>query len=373
MTAVLYHIGKFPPADLDWHRLIPLVGQANAAIARYDGVLAAIPNAQVLLSPMVTQEAVLSSRIEGTVATIGEVLEVEAGSDPEGMSPRKREDAYEILNYRKAMRFCEAELLERPISQHMLRQAHSILMEGVRGRDKNPGAYRVQQNWIGSPGCEIEDASFVPIAQTHLQAGLDAWDAHLVADFPDPLVHLAILHAEFEALHPFMDGNGRLGRMIIPLFLHAKGLLRSGPHFYASAYLDAHRDEYLDRLRAVSAEDNWTGWALFFLEALRVQAQENESKARQILEVYRTVRERVIDKTHSQHAVRAVDFIFNRPVFFGPSFIDGANIPRPTANRILTLMREDGTIETVRPGAGRRPGLYAFSALLDITEGRGPR
>ncbi|HEY2345999.1 MAG TPA: Fic/DOC family N-terminal domain-containing protein [Xanthomonadaceae bacterium] len=363
---VRYHIGKFPP-NLDWARLVSLIGKASEAVGRYDGVVSAIPNAEVLLSPLFTQEAVLSSRIEGTVATIGEVLEVEGG-DASAMNPRRREDAYEIINYRKAVRFCEAELRDRPISQHMLRQAHSILMAGVRGRNKDPGSYRKQQNWIGAPKCKIEEASFIPIDQSHLQAGLDAWDAFMTSDPVNPLVQLAVLHAEFEALHPFLDGNGRLGRMIIPLYMHAQGALRSGPHFYVSAFLDAHRDEYLDRLRAVSADDDWTGWVLFFLEALRFQAQENEAKATEILSLYAEVKERVVKFTHSQHAIQAVDFIFSRPVFFGPTFITDSRIPRASATRILTLMRTHNLLRTLRAGLGRRPGLYEFSALLEITE-----
>lgn len=367
MSPVEYHLGGFPPRQLRWDELIPAIGSANEAVGRYDGVVSAIPNPQVLLSPLFTQEAVLSSRIEGTVATIGEVLEVEGG-DGADMPERTREDAFEIINYRRAVRFCEAELSQRPISQHMLRQAHHILMDGVRGRNKSPGAYRQSQNWIGSPGCEISEASFVPIPQAHLQAGLDAWDDFLLEDPMDSLVHLAILHAEFEALHPFMDGNGRLGRMIIPLYMHFRKLLRGGPHFYISAYLEDRRDEYVERLRMVSAANDWTGWVRFFLEAVRSQAEENEGKAREILTMYAELKERVVAFTHSQHAMQAVDFIFRTPVFYGPSFIRGSNIPGPTATRILRLMRDEGLIRTLREGSGRRPGLYSFPALLDVTE-----
>jgi Fic family protein len=369
-SPVHYHLGKFPPADLEWRQLIPLIGKANAGLARYDGLLSAIPNAAVLLSPLTTQEAVLSSKIEGTHVTMGEVLEMEAGGEPEDVTQPKRDDAEEILNYRVALRACVEALKEQPLSQHLLRQAHYLLMQGVRGKDKTPGSYRTDQNWIGPKGCRIEEASFVPIAPEHLQGGMDAWENYMDGDGePDPLVQLAIVHVEFEALHPFKDGNGRLGRMLIPLFLYKKGVL-SSPDFYMSGYLEAHRETYQERLRAVSREGAWTAWCRFFLEGIVEQAAENEQKARAILALYEAVKERVIDLTHSQHAIRAVDFLFQSPIFKAPDFTDRSEIPKPTASRILAVLRENGVLHTLREGVGRRPGIYAFRELLNVAEGR---
>lgn len=156
---VIYHLGGFPPSSIDWEELVPLIGQANAAIARYDGLVAAIPNASVLLSPLVTQEAVLSSKIEGTNVTMGEVLEIEAGVDGEIDQPKK-DDAEEIKNYRLALTFAAKALPDRRLTAHLLRETHRLLMDGVRGRDKDPGAFRAEQNWIGPKGCPIERASF---------------------------------------------------------------------------------------------------------------------------------------------------------------------------------------------------------------------
>ncbi|MCE5336159.1 MAG: Fic family protein, partial [Desulfobacteraceae bacterium] len=214
---VRYHLGKFPPKTLDWARLIPLIGPANAGLARYDGLLSAIPNAHILLSPLTTQEAVLSSRIEGTRVTMGEVLEIEAGAESEKLTQPKRDEAEEVLNYRKAMRSCIAEMgNNRPVSQHLIRGAHALLTRGVRGGDKSPGSYRKEQNWIGPKGCSLEESSFIPIAPELLQSGMDEWERYLHSTSePDVLLQLAILHVEFEALHPFQDGNGRIGRMLI--------------------------------------------------------------------------------------------------------------------------------------------------------------
>jgi Fic family protein len=250
---VHYHLGGFPPSTIDWPELVPSIGRANAALARYDGLIASIPNATVLLSPLTTQEAVLSSKIEGTVVTMGEVLKIEAGAGGDLAQP-KRDDAEEITNYRTALRFASAALVDRPLSQSLLRETHALLMRGVRGRDKDPGAYRNEQNWVGTHGCTIDQASFVPIPQSQLQTGMDSWSQYVSDSVErETLVQLAIVHAEFEALHPFKDGNGRLGRMIIPLFLYERKLL-SGPNFYMSGYLEVRRDEYIEALRGISRD-----------------------------------------------------------------------------------------------------------------------
>jgi Fic family protein len=368
--AVYYHLGRFPPSDLHWRELIPLIGSANGCLARYDGLLSAIPNASVLLSPLTTQEAVLSSKIEGTHVTMGEVLELEAGGTPADITQPKRDDVEEILNYRVALRSCVDALREGPLSQHLLRQAHFLLMQGVRGREKTPGIYRQDQNWIGPRGCTIEEAGFVPIAPEHLNAGMDNWEIYMNSDSElDPLVQLAIVHVEFEALHPFKDGNGRLGRMLIPLYLYKKGVL-SSPDFYMSGYLEEHREEYQERLRAVSRDDSWTQWCAFFLQGIVQQSSENERKARAILDLYEQVKNQVVDRSHSQHAIRAVDFLFQQPIFSAPAFTDHSDIPKPTAARILALLREDGLLHTIQEGRGRRPGIYAFRQLLNVAEGR---
>lgn len=368
--AVRYHLGKFPPTGIDWQRLVPLIGAANAGLARYDGLVAAIPNASILLSPLTTQEAVLSSKIEGTNVTMGEVLEIEAGGDSENVTQPKRDDAEEIRNYRIALQFAVASLQDRPLSPHLLREAHALLMNGVRGRDKNPGSFRDEQNWIGPKGCTIERANFVPIPQEHLSSGLDTWANYISArNEPDPLVQLAITHVEFEGLHPFKDGNGRLGRMIIPLYLFDRKVL-SGPNFYMSGYLEARRERYVEAMRAVSRDGAWTDWIAFFLEGVIEQAAENQLRAKSILDLHQAMLRDVAMLTHSQHAGLVVDFLFSRPVFSSSHFVEHSGVPRPSALRFLALLRENGILRTIREGAGRRAAIYAFPSLLNIAEGR---
>lgn len=367
MPAVRYHTGRFPPSALDWPRLIPLLGPAAAAVARYDGMLAAIPNPAVLLSPLTTQEAVLSSRIEGTQATMEEVLEFEAGQD--AGSPQRRDDIQEVLNYRAAMRVAEKMLLELPLSQRVIREAHKALLSGVRGQSKALGEYRRIPNWIGPPGSTIEGARFVPIGAERLPDAMSAWERYAHSDAPDRLVQLAILHAEFEALHPFLDGNGRLGRMLVPLFLWQAGLIRQ-PMFYISAYFEARRDAYYDGLLAVSRDGEWTGWCAFFIEAVRFQAEDNLAKTQAILDLYVAMKRQVHDMTRSLYAIHALDWIFGRPIFRSSDFVGSAGIPAPTAKRILSVLRQGQILKSLSARRGSRAAVLVFPALLNIAEGR---
>jgi Fic family protein len=241
-------------------------------------------------------------------------------------------------------------------------------MDGVRGDGKSPGDYRRTQNWIGSQGCSIEEARFVPISPEQLPDGMSAWEKHIHADAQDHLVRLAVLHAEFEALHPFHDGNGRLGRMLVPLYMAEKKLL-SGPMFYISAFFEAHRDEYYERLLDVSRAGRWTEWCLFFLEAVRDQAEQNQRKTNAILTLYEDMKPRITEITRSQYAISAIDRIFSHPIFNSSDFIESSGIPAPTARRILRELRSHGVLDVVLEASGRRSAILAFPKLLEITEG----
>lgn len=366
---VAYHLGAFPPVITDWGPLIPLLGPANAAIARYEGVLSGIPNPNVLLSPLTTREAVLSSKIEGTQATLGEVLEYEAEGALDDESTPKKADAREVLNYRSALNEATRLMEKWPLSQRLVKATHSVLMDGVRGRHKDPGEYRKIPNWIGPEGCPIEQARFVPAGAEVLQDCMDDWEGYIHSDAPDRLVQLAIVHAEFESIHPFLDGNGRLGRLIIPLFLFSHGLL-SRPNFYLSEFLEANRDEYYDRMLAISRDGDWTGWVAFFLRGMIAQAESNISKAEAILQLHQERRDWIVEATRSQYAVRALDWIFVRPIFKTPDFVDTSGIPSATARKIIRDLRDQGMLRELTPASGRAPAILAFPELLNIAEGR---
>ena len=368
MPPVKYHEGGFPPDErLDWSSLVSLIGPATAALTRFDSLLSTIPNPDLLLRSLTTQEAVLSSRIEGTQANLSDVLEFEASE--EAASSDRRNDIHEIINLRQAMRHAE-ELMEKlPLCHRVIREAHRILLSGVRGQDQLPGEFRKKQNWIGQPGNTMENVKFIPISPEKLTDAMNTWEKYIHEDARDRLVQLAVLHAEFEALHPFGDGNGRLGRMLVPLFLWMHGLIRR-PTFYINAYLEARRSDYCERLLSVSRDDDWTGWCSFFLKAVREQAEENERKARGILDLYETMKPKIVELTRSRYAIQALDWIFHYPIFTSSQFASNIGISRPTALRILDRLNQGGILRTIREGSGRQPAMFVFPDVLNVAEGR---
>ena len=368
IMSIQYHTGQFPPDDrLDWQRLIPQLSSTTGAVTRYDGMFAAIPNPKILLAPLTTQEAVFSSKIEGTQATFGEVLEFEAGRVQQ--SPGKTDDIHEVLNYRIAMREASEALKTLPLCQRVVREAHSKLLAGVRGQGKSPGEYRRVPVWIGPPGCDINNAKYVPIQADRVLNAMKAWEHYIHEEVPDRLVQIAILHAEFEAIHPFLDGNGRIGRMLVPLMMWQYGLIRE-PMFYISAYFESRRDAYYDRLLSVSRDDDWTSWILFFLDAVKAQAQDNLKKTEDILALYENMKNQVSQATRSQYAIYALDWLFEQPIFSSTSFIKTANIPKPTAQRILRVLSNEEILRVLQHGSGSRPSFFIFPELLNIAEGR---
>jgi len=358
-----------PHQDVEWEPLIPLIGAANRAIAHYDGTLYGVPNPAVLLSPMTTQEAVLSSRIEGTQATLGDVLRFEAGEEPKQES--RKLDIQEINNYRAALRHAEKGLTRRPFNLNLLLELHSILLNSVRGRDKGRGKFRTVQNWIGEHGTAMEMASYLPPEPTRVMALMDNWEKYYHMERPDPLVQLAVVHAQFEIIHPFVDGNGRLGRILIPLYLFERKILRQ-PMFYLSGYLETHRDGYIAALRNLGqSEGAWNNWITFFLQALIEQANQNSQRARAIMDLYARLKNRIIELTHSKFAVPMLDILFLRPVIGSSEFAHYESMPsKPMIGSMLSELKKDGILKTIRPASGRRAEILAFAELINLAEGK---
>jgi Fic family protein len=361
-----YQPDTLPLQNLDYQRLLPLVGQANAALARYDGLLQGIPNPTVMLSPLTTQEAVLSSKIEGTQATVDEVLEQEAGLLKEG---EKYQDILEISNYRQALFAAREYLQDYPIRLSFVRELHRILMDSVRGKDKTPGEFRKDQNWIGKHGCTVEQATFVPPNPLQLPDFLQDWERYLDSDDVDFLLQTAVVHAQFELLHPFKDGNGRIGRILIPLFLYQKRVL-SQPMFYLSEYLESHREDYYQRLKGISSEGGWNDWIAFFLEAIATQATQNGIRVAAIQTLYEQMKRAIYEATHSQYTVHVLDAIFDRPIFATTDFIERTQIHKPTAMGLIRQLKAGNILKELRPGSGRRAAVLCFPELLNIAEGR---
>ena len=359
-----YQPKPIPDGALDWPALISRIGMAQAAVARFDGILNAMPNPELLLSPLTTQEAVLSSRIEGTHATLEQVLQYDAA--PRANTENK-DDIHEVQNYRAAMTPATGWVKESGLTVDMICRTHKVLLAGVRGQDKTPGRVRETQNYIAYKGDPIEKAIFIPPAPEALPDELAALENFMAAPSRDPIVQTALAHAQFELLHPFLDGNGRVGRILIPLMLFSKGLI-SAPTFYISEYFEDHRDAYYDGLGAISKKGDWQGWSEFFLAAVVAQAELNARRAGAILKLYNAMKNEINAVTQSQNALQTLDALFARPLLTTPDFVQRTGLARRTAFRIVDDLQKSGILTVHEKGAGRRPAVLAFSRLVKITE-----
>jgi len=351
---------------LELEALVALVGRANASLSRYDGLLESLVNPEVLLSPLLMKEAEFSSRIEGTIATANEVYKQQAGEEFE---PEKVADINEIQNYRSTLKIAGQAIKEQHISRHLIRQMHENLMQGVRGENKNPGKFRETQNWIGPRGCRIDEATYVAPPPTALNDLLDNFIEFVNArdDKMDPIVQTALLHAQFELIHPFDDGNGRIGRLLIPLMLVKRGSLVS-PSLYISRYLEVNRDSYYEHLGNISQNNGWIGWIEFFLRALVDQAESNLKLVRLVIDLYENKKREIMDLLHTDQGIYILDMLFDTPVFRANELHKRLGIQRQRAAAYIRTLKEAGVIVELRPASGRRPALLSFEDLWSIAD-----
>ena len=358
-----------PIKTLNWPGLMPVLGEANRAVARFDGMLAHMPSPELLRTPLMMREAVLSSKIEGTVATITDVLRSEAGEDP--TQEVKRLDVEEIVNYRLALREAQKQLRRRPFCLNLMLDLHKVLLSSVRGYNKAPGEFRRIQNFLGRPGSTIEQAVFIPPSPERLMAGLDNWERYYYADEKDALVQLAIIHAQFEFLHPFLDGNGRIGRILIPLFLFDKKIL-SSPTFYLSEYLEENRDAYLGHLGELHfGREAWDRWCLFFVKGITVQAEWNVFRVQAVLRLYERLKTKMFEMTTSRSVVPLLDAMFAKPVFRASALLKLPGMPqRPQLMILLDRLVQGNVLRVLSPGSGRRGTMYSLHELVKLSEAR---
>lgn len=364
--SVGYHYGQFPPKDLDYGRLIGPATRAVEALARYDTMLKSLHNSEILLAPLRSQEALVSSRMEGTISTLDEVLRYEADHDEtdEPTGAETRYEAYEVALFGISMRSAQRAMQNgQPLSESLIKRAHETLLSFGRGASKSPGQYKVEQNYIGDDRKLKVD--FVPISPEQLGPAMEQLILFINGDSYLPLIAAALAHVEFEALHPFKDGNGRIGRMLITLTLWEKGVI-SQPHFYVSGYLEEEKDQYIERMRQVSLSGDWTGWCEFFLNALCEQANRNLATAIQINELYEEMKIVFRERLASQWSIVAQDFIFSQPIFRNNRFTRSSGIPKQTAAKFTRMLVEDGLLRELVPASGRRAALYSFEPLMKI-------
>ena len=300
--------------------LVRRLSEADRSLGELAGLGRAIPNPHLLIGPFMRREAVLSSRIEGTQADIKDLYVYEAKQlQLPGLRPSPSEsDVREVLNYVRAMEYGLKRLDTLPVSLRMIRELHERLMEGVRGEQATPGEFRRSQNWVGRAGCTLNDADFVPPPVNEMQEALDAFEKYLHSkeDYP-PLVRLALIHYQFEAIHPFLDGNGRIGRLLLTLLLINWNLI-SLPLLYLSAFFEKNRDEYYDLLMKVSANGAWQDWITFFFGGVEEQARDATVRANRLQDLQLAWRERLSQVRASTSVLRLTDSLFVSPVITIP-------------------------------------------------------
>lgn len=349
------------PPKLDWTpSLVGALSDADRAIGNLAGEGRALPNPHLLLRPFVRREAVLSSRIEGTQATLGELLAVEAGSVVE----RSPDDLREVANYVVAMEHGLKRLAKLPLSLRLIRELHKRLMRGVRGNQATPGEFRRSQNWIGPPGCTPGTASYVPPPPQEMNGCLTELEKFLHDTSLPPLVHISMAHYQFEAIHPFLDGNGRIGRLLVTLFLVERNILPT-PLLYLSAFFEATRNDYYAHLNAVSHRSEWQPWLEYFLRGVARQAEDAISRAQAIQELIARWRQAVAGSP-SKVPTSLIDLLAANPYCTLKGVADQLEVAFTTAQRGVEKLVQQGILAEV--SGGKRDRVYCAQALLEILE-----
>jgi len=343
------------------------LSRADLAIGRLAGEGRRLPNPHLLIRPFVRREAVLSSRIEGTQATLGELLAAEAGAAVE----RSPADLREVANYVVALEHGVARLSDLPLSLRLVKELHENLMRNVRGNTATPGEFRRSQNWIGPAGCTLTDATHVPPPADRLMECLGAWERFLHDHSLPPLVHAALAHSQFEAIHPFLDGNGRVGRLMVTLLLCAEQVLRE-PMLYLSLFLKQQRARYYDLLESVRKDGDWEAWITFFCQGIATVAEGSVGTARRLLALAESDRERLERLGRKAGSAAAVQHVLLRtPVCTIPRLAKRTGLTLPTIAKALDVLL-DRRIVSETTGK-KRNRVYRYDRYLDIlSEGTAP-
>jgi Fic family protein len=349
-----------PPA-LDWTpRLIGALSDADRLVGRLAGEGSRLPNPHILIRPFVQREAVLSSRIEGTQATLGELLAAEAGATVD----RSPDDLREVGNYVVALEHGISRLKKLPVCVRLTRELHEKLMKGAEGHHAAPGQFRNIQNWIGKPGSTIATASYVPPPPREVESCLAAWEKFLHESTLPPLVTIALAHYQFEAIHPFLDGNGRVGRLLITLFLIERQILPT-PLLYLSAFFEASRRDYYDGLRGISERGAWSDWLEYFLLGVARTSEDALNRATRINQLLAQWQKRVSGES-SGNPLRVVELLGANPFITTNGVADKLGIAFTTAQRAIERLQRADIIKQF--GDAKRDRVYCAAALLDILE-----
>ena len=322
--------------------ILGLLSAADSILGGYNWFLRTLSNPTLLISPITTQEAVLSSKLEGTHATLEDILNHEAGNE----TGIQEDELKEILNYRKALLYALNTITPRdnltnpdsksPLTTKVIKTMHKILLSNVRGSTKHPGEFKTGQNYIGS----YDRISYTPVPPELTDFYMSNWEKFIHYTEPNILVQTAIIHAQFEMIHPFEDGNGRIGRLLIPLFLYYSGKIFT-PTFYMSSFFEQDRALYLQMLANISQNDDWQGWIRYFLNGVITQAHTNIQKVQDILSLYNSYKAKS-NNIRSIYYVQVLDFIFEHPIFTVSMLNNEINTSRQTLYNLLNKMQENG-------------------------------
>jgi Fic family protein len=347
-----------PPIEVE-PDMLGLLSAADQAVGRLDGVIQTVPNPDLFVAMYVRREAVLSSQIEGTQTTLEDLLAAEL----EPSTPGLPDDVEEVVNYVRAMNYGLERLSTLPLSRRLVREIHAELLRGGRGAHRMPGEFRRNQNWLGAENAPIERATFVPPPVPEMESALDDFERFLHEETELPvLIHVGLAHAQFETIHPFIDGNGRVGRLLITFLLVHRGVLHR-PLLYLSHYLRRNRAEYYDRLMAIRLRGDWEGWLRFFLTGVAETAFEATRTAQAILHLRERHRE-LVRKRAGLNGVRLFDLLFDRPLINVNLVRDSLGISFATANKLVRHLEEVGVLNEIT--GGRRSRIFRYDAYLDL-------
>ena len=349
------------PPTIVWDESLAVsLSAADRSIGRLAGEGRHLSNPHLLIRPFIRKEAVLSSRIEGTQTSLGELLAAEAGAAVE----RSPADLHEVGNYVVALEYGLRRLDSLPFSLRLARELHERLMRGVRGDIAAPGEFRRSQNWIGRPGSTLEDATYVPPPPAELMDCLAAWERYLHDESMPPLVHAALIHAQFEAIHPFLDGNGRVGRLLITLLMVQRNVLPS-PLLYLSAYFERTRQEYYARLLGITERGEWEEWLVYFLDGVATQSEDAIERIQRIESLLAGWKLELV-RERSRVPERALDLFSENPFWTVGALAERLEVAFTTAQRAVNRLESLGAVSRI--GEERRDRVYCAQGILDVLE-----
>lgn len=349
------------PPKLKWdNAVVNSLSRADFLLGKLAREGSKLPNPHLLIRPFIAREAVLSSKIEGTQATLGEILAADAGAHVK----QNPNDLQEVQNYIKALDYGLKRLKELPLSLRLIKEIHKNLMQDVRGSHATPGEFRRTQNWIGPPGCTLNTAKFVPPPHDNLNDCLGELENFLHNRQLPPLIHIALCHYQFETIHPFLDGNGRIGRLLITLLMIEQKMLPS-PLLYLSAFFEATRDEYYKQLYNVSSKGTWSNWLIYFLNGVAVQSEDVLSRAERINELLNKWKI-TLASTATSVPVDIVQLLAVNPYFTINKIAEDLGIAYSTAQRGVEKLKTAGIIQ--KTNDNKRDKVYCANEILNILE-----